>query len=104
MKAERLDRAEWYFFIQPSTLLPCATRDWYFDSDDQRYFDENYFLTREAVNACAEALAPVRDELAQLRERAKDKLLPIGERKEIDEKIAACRFAAESIISDAKKE
>lgn len=104
MKAERLDRAEWYFFIQPSTLLPCATRDWYFDSDDKRYFDENYFLTREAVNACAEALAPVRAELQQLRERAKDKPLPDRERKEIDEKIAACRFSAESIISDAKKE
>ena len=104
MKAERIERGEWYFYIQPSTLLPCSTRDWYFDSDDQRYYDENYFLTREAVNACAQALAPVRAELKGLKERSKDKLLRDQDRKELEAQIGACRFAAESIIADAKKE
>lgn len=104
MKTERIERGEWYFYIQPSTLLPRATRDWYFDSDDQRYYDENYFLTREAVNACAQALVPVRQELQQLREKGKDKTLSDKDRKELDAQIADCRFTAESIIADAKKE
>ena len=104
MKANRLNKGDWYFFIQPSTLLPVATRDWYFDSDDQRYFDENYFITREAVNACAQALVPIASQIRELRAKAKDPLLTDEQRRAIADDIDAQRDAAESIIADSNKE
>lgn len=104
MKADRQDKGAWYFFIQPSTLLPAATRDWYFDSDDQRYADENYFLTREAVRECAEALAPIASRLATLAGIAKDPAIGITERSAADSEIRELKCRVENTIADAKKE
>lgn len=71
MKIDRLPKDAKYYFIQPSTLKPVQTRDLYFDSDDERYKSENYFLTRDAVNDCAEALAPYADELEHIANERK---------------------------------
>ena len=72
MKAERQQRHADYYFIQPSTLKATRTRDEYFESDDQRYYDENYFITAEAARACA---ADIQDQFgdtfAELHSRRK---------------------------------
>lgn len=104
MKAERQDKGAWYFFIRPSTLLPAATRDWYFDSDNQRYADENYFLTREAVRECAEALAPIAPRLATLAGLAKDLAIEITERRAAENEIRELKSKVEKIIAAANKE
>lgn len=71
MKIERLPKDAQYYFIQPSTLKPVLTRDLYFDSDDERFKSENYFLTRDAVNECAESLEPYADELERIASERK---------------------------------
>lgn len=71
MKIERLPKDAQYYFIQPSTLKPVLTRDLYFDSDDERYKSDNYFLTRDAVNECAESLAPYADKLERIANERK---------------------------------
>lgn len=71
MKIERLPKDAQYYFIQPSTLKPVLTRDLYFNSDDERYKSENYFLTRDAVNECAESLEPYAEELERIANERK---------------------------------
>lgn len=53
MKAERKKKGEQYYFISRRTLRPVLTRDEYFESDDERYKSENYFITKQAAYACS---------------------------------------------------
>ena len=53
MKAERKKKGEQYYFISRRTLRPVLTRDEYFESDDERYKNENYFISKEAAYSCA---------------------------------------------------
>ena len=57
MRPERLPLGESYYFISRRTLKPVPARDNHLESDDERYNDENYFLTREAASDCAGEIA-----------------------------------------------
>lgn len=57
MKPERVSKGGSYYFISRRSLKPVLTRDEYFESDDERYKDENYFLTKEAAADCASEIS-----------------------------------------------
>lgn len=76
MKAKRKNKGEQYFFISRRTMRPVLTRDEYFESDDQRYDDENYFLTKNAAYSCAD----------DIREQYGEKLEKIAYNKEMNDR------------------
>lgn len=45
-----------YYFIRLSQLKACATNDLRFDSDDEKFANGNYFLSRERCHECATEL------------------------------------------------
>lgn len=57
MRPERLPKGGNYYFISRRSLKLVMTRDEYFESDGERYNEENYFLTKGAAADCANEIA-----------------------------------------------
>lgn len=53
---ERQPAGGQYYFIRFSNLKSCVTTDCHFDSDDEKFSGDNYFLSSDQCKACAVAL------------------------------------------------
>lgn len=67
----RLPKDAPYYFVRISTLDSCATKDCYFESDDERYNTANYFLSSDACRRCAASLRELYGETLRTINNAK---------------------------------
>ena len=85
---ERLEKGEVMYFISSLNYAVVQTHDCYFPTDDDRYFEGNYFPNATACHACSEEIidtyVPKLDILKKLQKENLDKYIKAT--KEVAEK------------------
>ena len=70
---DRLEKGEVMYFISSLSFGVVATRDEYFPTDDDRYFDGNYFPDAKLAHACSEEIIEIYvPRLTELKKQQRD--------------------------------